>query len=1092
MLETILTAALGGTVEALAGKALDSSPTVAKRIKKMLTMVEEQKLTDTEAAIRSAVEAARQETLNEYRFDEDKAMHAAAKDAIALLEKHDTFAQSVTKQILFRGQPDLARPRQTFLDLEPNASSERWTELEPILIEFFDTIESHLEADLQIGPLLRDTKKLTTMAKLQDSNAIIAEASREAVALQKQLVKSSDQTETAIQTLIETSGKSEAHLSELKSLILEALQQGGVADSVTRFRTLSSVDKPYLRGLRDTCNYLPLAQDTRNVGTQNSGYKNRATLQNVYIDLQTTLMPTIEQFRERLEISEEKWLVVQAEIRQQLTSMEGQTRNEFVHETVSQIDSVRQFIRQHDQQFGQDESEASLFDKWGIERETFSKSLKQLKAIEALRQNRQLVLLGDPGGGKTSFVNHIALTMAGALLDEEPEWNNILDNQFDTPLFPIRIVLRRFSTTLTAESKPDKEMLYAAIQNTLGEESGAAVRGRLEDPNTLLLLDGLDEVPTQSDSDDIDRRRIVLQSVRALLIAHPNCRVLVTCRIKPYRQGDYQLGLPDFTLAPLDSPRIKRFTELWYDELARLEPHRAEAMPPTRTRLLNQLELRPTLAEMAQTPLLLTMLAQVNAHSPLPEGRVDLYALCVKQLLWEWEQWRSVSAAHVTTAERAAGAEQTGLQYLLGQAPSPINLNDFERILWKLTYNAHEQSGDETADLAVSDVREALIDFFEKPKRPDAAKWAEQVIQLMQDHSGLLLWDDDANFTFPHRTFQEYLAARHLLSLGNRPKTAAELATSDTWREAILLACAHRAKDSPYDVQQILREMMLPDVVNEGDRKRLLVAGQALQELGQQRLEGADGADVAKQLCAKLTALMQQQDAPPAERLAAGMTLARRNELPPDLDEFVTFTDSPLGYPFRLGRYPITNHQYGQFIESKEFDRDMPRYWDSNRLNLSTQPVVGVTWDDAQAYCKWLTNHLRAASEDEEIRLPTEAEWEWAASGAEKRTYPWGSDPETDKTIHERVNCAELHSQTTPVHMYPAGATADEVWDLCGNVWEWSQDDHEAYEGVKTLRGAAWYSAADAVNSSARDGDYSWDRDVSPGFRVVVVPLLSE
>ena len=101
-----------------------------------------------------------------------------------------------------------------------------------------------------------------------------------------------------------------------------------------------------------------------------------------------------------------------------------------------------------------------------------------------------------------------------------------------------------------------------------------------------------------------------------------------------------------------------------------------------------------------------------------------------------------------------------------------------------------------------------------------------------------------------------------------------------------------------------------------------------------------------------------------------------------------------------------------------------------------THPVTHVTWDDAAAFCRWLSE-----ATGQEFRLPTEAEWEKAARGTTGRLYPWGDEP-PDKN---RCNFNQNVGDTTPVGQYPRGATPDTgVLDLAGNVWEWCSDWYDA------------------------------------------------
>ncbi|MFB0536058.1 MAG: SUMF1/EgtB/PvdO family nonheme iron enzyme, partial [Anaerolineae bacterium] len=216
---------------------------------------------------------------------------------------------------------------------------------------------------------------------------------------------------------------------------------------------------------------------------------------------------------------------------------------------------------------------------------------------------------------------------------------------------------------------------------------------------------------------------------------------------------------------------------------------------------------------------------------------------------------------------------------------------------------------------------------------------------------------------------------------------------------------------------------------------------------------------------------------------------------------------------YRIGRYPLTNAEYARFVEAggyanpdywtaagwdwrEENDITQPRYWEDEKWNRPDHPVVAVTWYEAVAYCRWLTETLQAAEaldEGEVVRLPTEAEWEKAARGEHARQWPWGNDFDP-----ARANTREGGpGRTTAVGKYsPAGDSPYGAADMSGNVWEWcsslsgdypydSDDGREELEagGRRVLRGGSW----DIYRVDARcafryrlDPD---DRYVGVGFR---------
>jgi len=155
------------------------------------------------------------------------------------------------------------------------------------------------------------------------------------------------------------------------------------------------------------------------------------------------------------------------------------------------------------------------------------------------------------------------------------------------------------------------------------------------------------------------------------------------------------------------------------------------------------------------------------------------------------------------------------------------------------------------------------------------------------------------------------------------------------------------------------------------------------------------------------------------------------------------------------------------------------RYADNHRFSGDDQPVVGVTWFAAQAYCWWLSE--MQGSWEWYYRLPTENEWEWSASGG-KRKYPWGNEEPDDTRANygDRVGC------TTPVSRYPSGATPEGLMDMAGNVWEWTEDRDQEDEAWRALRGGSGQNLR-CVSRFGWNPDSDWDDDV--GFRVVYAKL---
>ena len=160
--------------------------------------------------------------------------------------------------------------------------------------------------------------------------------------------------------------------------------------------------------------------------------------------------------------------------------------------------------------------------------------------------------------------------------------------------------------------------------------------------------------------------------------------------------------------------------------------------------------------------------------------------------------------------------------------------------------------------------------------------------------------------------------------------------------------------------------------------------------------------------------------------------------------------------PFWLAETAVTNQQYRPYVEATG---KAPEYWNNPKFNQDRQPVVGVSWFDSEAYCRWLSERIDGL----EAVLPSEAQWERAARGDDGRRYPWG-DKEPNETLAWYNQ--DISSAAKPVGQYPAGRGPYGHLDLAGNVWEWCRDiwSEEAYRQPP-------HSASDAIDPVNRQGD---------------------
>jgi formylglycine-generating enzyme required for sulfatase activity len=202
---------------------------------------------------------------------------------------------------------------------------------------------------------------------------------------------------------------------------------------------------------------------------------------------------------------------------------------------------------------------------------------------------------------------------------------------------------------------------------------------------------------------------------------------------------------------------------------------------------------------------------------------------------------------------------------------------------------------------------------------------------------------------------------------------------------------------------------------------------------------------------------------------------------------------------YRIGKYPVTNAQYAKFVEQdpeRRPERQAGWHYIKPPQEKLKHPIVGISWDDALAYCYWLSQ-----VSGRKYRLPTEAEWEKAARGDQDgRIYPWG-----DEFAPDHINYH--HTQTSPVDQYQAGQSPYGCYDMAGNVREWTStcwgkdwrkptftypyqhDQREALAITATTyriyRGGAYDDDLGQLGCSARGYYASNARKKNLGFRVV-------
>ncbi|MDX9990886.1 MAG: SUMF1/EgtB/PvdO family nonheme iron enzyme [Anaerolineales bacterium] len=829
---------------------------------------------------------------------------------------------------------------------------------------------------------------------------------------------------------------------------------------------------------------------------------------------------------------------------------------------------------------------------------------ERTKLLESIAepQARLLTLVGDPGSGKTTFTNYLTFLLADSIVFErQPELPESLKT-----LLPVRLVLRQGAKFLPTDgSKGSARMLWQAFFAEISERIGQAaaaqlipyLQNRLGKDGGLFLLDGLDEVP------DADRRRkCLLEAVNDLACGmSAKSRVLLTAR--PYAYADPKWRLPGFqllALAPFDEEQANRFIERWYQAVRTVMGWDVATARERGERLAGGIQQKPYLADLASRPLLLTLMATLDSSwGKLPEDRADLYEESVKLLLSRWQRGREVRN------EQGQADWEPSISKALGLGEEKIRA-----ALEKLAYQIHlRQAGDEKRDGDSADIpRGEVLDVFCAMLPEDFN--ADLLVRYLETRSGLLMGRRENVYAFPHRSFQEYLAACHLAAVEqDMALKLRQLVYSDLtwWREVFLLGVGKKRLGGLGGAVGLVQTLVPGEVayaknISETDWQASVLAGQALLEMRLKERAPAEESfeTITDRLRRWLVRIVEDGLLTPAQRLEAADTLATLGD--PRFDEkrlhlpvllrgqpepllgFVkipagTFTmgsakddkdaddddddDEKPAHPvtmpeFYMARYPVTNAQYRHFIDAdgyttekywtpegwawrngadydlssiKDDDvrknyqnwlakrpaekRHQPYWWNDPQWGAPTRPVVGLCWYESMAYCNWLDERLCAIepklfAKGHALRLPTEAEWEYAARGLAGRKWAWGNDWQDD---HANIDETGL-KQTNPVGLFPQGRTpVTDLFDLTGNTWEWQHsrwgndlynpeygypykigDGRENSSGasLRILRGGSWNNDSWNARCAYRLRLFPDGFDLNLGFRCVVSLAISD
>jgi hypothetical protein len=389
------------------------------------------------------------------------------------------------------------------------------------------------------------------------------------------------------------------------------------------------------------------------------------------------------------------------------------------------------------------------------------------KVLEAVAESQQAVILGDPGAGKSTLLQYLALGWV----------------EGNTETLPLLIELREYAI---AKVNNFLEFLHCGRGADWQFDQQQLHQHLLEHP-TLVMFDGLDEVfdrATQS---------TIIDDIIRFAHQYPKARVLVTSRIIGYNPERLQhAGFRHFTIQPLDADEIHEFIDRWYDLAMGSDSDKMRLQKRLKDAIANS----KAIQNLADNPLLLTMMAILNRRQELPRDRADLYDQASRVLLYHWDvdcKRLQLPMDAIGRREKQEMLRLVAYEMQAGEEGLKGNLISAERLTRVLTDYLRDQG-------------------FSEPREK-----ANRLIQQLRERNFILCYRGADTYGFVHRTFLEYFCAVEIVQRFEKQRTLSfeqlrdevfgEHWQDETWHEVLRLICGMvDAKFVGYLIEFLLEE----------------------------------------------------------------------------------------------------------------------------------------------------------------------------------------------------------------------------------------------------------------------------------------------
>jgi formylglycine-generating enzyme required for sulfatase activity/energy-coupling factor transporter ATP-binding protein EcfA2 len=707
--------------------------------------------------------------------------------------------------------------------------------------------------------------------------------------------------------------------------------------------------------------------------------------------------------------------------------------------------------------------------------------------IEALLGRVNCILLrGKAGMGKTTLIKHLA-----NIITEDSCQSSLRD------YLPVMVFLKDFWLVYNEEMKKSRRkisfepLLKAYLEKIKCPLDWVVISNFLQHNRALFMFDGLDEIPEEIRDD-------LVELIADFQFENKGNRFLITGRPHGIAgRAMEQFGKYLQEIEYLDATKINDFIKKWFraasGEATGLADQTAEDM-------ISDIGFHEQVSVFTQNPLLLTAVCVLYlAEERIPEQRADLYDRIVENLLWR----------------------------RFHDPSKPDKVNEVRELLMLLAF---EMQNKNLKTFEVGDGLDVLKKISVQKDDEQANAYQRRIHRLFDEiepNCGLLNRLSGGEIEFTHLTFQEFMAAKHIVYMDLDYN---EFLENDWWEETILLYTGLVSLERKKRSNDVVEEILNTEQEDEKIKRRLwLLGSKALRDFQPSKRN----AKIVTLTRNKLYELIDS-NASIEERFEAGEIVGALGDLRikvdnPDMvlvkegkfmrgsskDDADAYDDEKPQRKiylddFMIGKYQVTNEEFKEFVDDGGYGKDRkdmwseegwrwregieilePAYLHDRKWNGPNFPVVGISWFEASAYAKWLSERTGHS-----YRLPTEAEWEKAARGTNGLKYPWGEHSDENLCNSSKSG---LH-RTRPVGIFPKGKSPYGCFDMAGNVWEWCSDkyDDNYYANSPDInpkgpsggddrvnRGGCWFNSARDYRSAQRDRNDRRYRRYDLGFRLL-------